>query len=129
MKRYTLEEVFKHVPDPTPESASITNYGNRHRVKVDFDGDMIKVSSDRLVLFKSKGVKCVTCGLEGKFFMKKKTEGDKSPHFNLYAIGEDGKKVLMTKDHIHPKSLGGKDCLNNYQPMCTKCNSAKGNTV
>jgi ATP adenylyltransferase len=31
-------------------------------------------------------------------------------------------------DHIHPKSLGGKDGLENYQALCYSCNAAKRNT-
>ncbi len=31
-------------------------------------------------------------------------------------------------DHIHPKSLGGKDDLSNYQALCYSCNAAKRNT-
>lgn len=31
-------------------------------------------------------------------------------------------------DHIHPKSLGGKDDLTNYQALCYLCNAAKRNT-
>lgn len=127
MKHYTLDEVFPYVP--TPESDDITNYGNRFKLKRDFDGDSIKVSSDRLVLFKHKGVKCATCGIEGQYFRKDKQDSDFSPHFNLYALDKNGKEVLMTKDHIHPKSKGGKDCLSNYQPMCTSCNFEKGSKV
>ena len=46
----------------------------------------------------------------------------KRAHFNFYS--EDG--VLMTKDHIKPKSKGGSDSLDNLQTMCTKCNQKKG---
>ncbi len=31
-------------------------------------------------------------------------------------------------DHIHPKSLGGKDDLSNFQALCYSCNAAKRNT-
>lgn len=126
MKLYTLEEVFAHVP--TPESDEITNYGNRHKLKVEFDGHKIKVSSDRLVLFKHKGIKCVSCGIEGKYF-RKSFGGYPTPHFNLFALDANGKEVLMTKDHIHPKSKGGKDCLRNYQTMCAPCNEEKADKV
>jgi hypothetical protein len=50
---------------------------------------------------------------------------DKSPHFNFYAE-EDSKLVLMTKDHIKAKSVGGEDIASNYQTMCCVCNNLKG---
>ena len=33
--------------------------------------------------------------------------------------------VPLTKDHIHPVSRGGCDCIHNLQPLCSRCNSAK----
>ena len=42
-------------------------------------------------------------------------------HFNLYT--EDN--ILMTKDHIKPKIAGGKDIVDNLQPMCSICNGEK----
>ena len=94
--------------------------------KVDFDGDLVKMNSQRYELFKHKGVKCVDCGIEGKYFAKEKHQASKSYHFNLYAINKRGKEVLMTKDHIIRKRDGGADSLENYQTMCTKCNQKKG---
>jgi 5-methylcytosine-specific restriction endonuclease McrA len=35
----------------------------------------------------------------------------------------------MTKDHIVPKSKGGKDMLSNTQTMCVICNTKKGDTL
>ena len=32
----------------------------------------------------------------------------------------------MTKDHILPKSRGGKNHISNMQTMCCRCNSKKG---
>ena len=32
----------------------------------------------------------------------------------------------MEVDHIHPKALGGKDELINYNPSCKQCNFYKG---
>lgn len=44
----------------------------------------------------------------------------------LCGIPADEKNIEV--DHIHPKSLGGKDDLSNYQALCYSCNSAKRNT-
>lgn len=126
MKHYTVEEVLKHVE--VPENKSFINYGKKNKIKVNFDGDLIKVSSDRLILFKDKGCKCVACGIEGTYFKKVFLENP-VPHFNLYATGGNGEPVLMTKDHIHQKSKGGKDCQENYQPMCFPCNMKKLDTI
>lgn len=40
-------------------------------------------------------------------------------------IDENGKEVLMTKDHVIPKSKGGANDISNYQTMCKRCNEAK----
>lgn len=44
----------------------------------------------------------------------------------LCGISADEKNLEV--DHIHPKSLGGKDDLSNYQALCFTCNAQKGNT-
>lgn len=46
-------------------------------------------------------------------------------HFNLYAV-QGRRLVLMTKDHIVPRSKGGTDDLTNLQTLCTNCNNRKG---
>lgn len=75
-----------------------------------------------------KSLICVTCGITGCFLGLDRPSKDR-PHVNLYAIGEDGKEVLMTKDHIIPVSKGGKNVLKNLQTMCTHCNLKKGNEL
>jgi 5-methylcytosine-specific restriction endonuclease McrA len=97
-----------------------------------FNGCKIKTTSLRYKLFKQKGTRCVSCGLVGSFFAlerDKLASEDVGWHLNLYAVDKDGSEVLMTKDHIFPKSRGGKDTLENLQTMCTVCNFKKGNTI
>ena len=94
--------------------------------KLDFDGDLVNTDSQRLMMFKVKGMTCVKCGLTGKHFIKERAKQHNSYHFNLYAIDAEGDEVLMTKDHIVPRKLGGADVMTNYQPMCCICNHAKG---
>lgn len=99
---------------------------NNIKVKKDIKGDLIKMNSLRYQLFATKGVCCVSCGLQGQYFAKEKHSHDKSFHLNLYGI-KDGVETLLTKDHIKPKSLGGADNLNNLQTMCKVCNELKSN--
>lgn len=97
--------------------------------KILLDGDLVKANSQRFQVFFTKGTKCACCGIEGQFFRKEKLKNDQSFHLNLYALDDDGNEVLMTKDHIIPKSKGGRDTLENYQPMCEHCNKEKGNKI
>lgn len=97
--------------------------------RVELDGDLIKANSQRYQLFFTKGLTCVSCGTVGKFFIKCKAPREKHYHLELVGQTPDGRYVLMTKDHIQPKSLGGLNILDNYQTMCTLCNLEKGNTV
>jgi hypothetical protein len=92
----------------------------------------VKMASHRYWCFSEHGMNCVKCGIEGKFFAlesHKYNSGNKFYHFNLYALDEDGNEVLMTKDHVLPKSKGGKSHISNYQTMCYKCNHEKGNKI
>lgn len=117
-RKYSIEEVL-----------SKRNFDKRGwDSKRMFDGDRINVNSLRLHTFAEKGIVCAGCGIEGKYFVKETTSKEEIYHFNLYAVNSEGKEVLMTKDHIKPKSLGGADHIDNMQTMCTHCNGAKGST-
>jgi DNA-directed RNA polymerase subunit M/transcription elongation factor TFIIS len=118
--KYSINEVLdfvdetKHViPDPEKE----------------YDGVMVKMDSARYKCFKRTGIKCVECGIEGKYFWLEKhkyaNESSGRYHFNLYAVDENGNERLMTKDHITPKAQGGEGVLTNFRTMCNKCNEAK----
>lgn len=112
-KKYLIEEVRQAV-EPY--------LFDKKKTKIIFDGDAIKANSERYQTFFTKGCKCAVCGLEGQYFKKKFDNG--TFHLNLYGI-KDGKEILFTKDHIIPKSKGGRNCINNYQTMCYECNENK----
>lgn len=78
-----------------------------------------KSNRKNISLFINKGTSCVSCGDKGVYFKKTKNS------YHLYT--KDG--TLMTKDHIYPKSKGGRDNLYNLQPMCYKCNSDKADII
>lgn len=108
---------------------TVPTYIDRRESRVDFNGDLIKMNSDRYNLFKEKGIQCVNCGLNGIYFAKEKHKKDKSYHFNLYGVNEDGREIMITKDHIVPKSKGGENTLENYQTMCFDCNAKKADKI
>ena len=97
---------------------------------------LVKMNSRRYHVF-SKSLSCVSCGITGKFFLLQSHQNQRikhreyskayRAHFNLYACNGDD-LVLMTKDHIIPKALGGPNSLLNYQTMCARCNKIKSNT-
>jgi hypothetical protein len=47
---------------------------------------------------------------------------------NLYGI-RDGDEVMLTWDHLLPKSLGGSNRMENAQCMCFTCNNHKRNRL
>lgn len=114
---HTLGEILPYV---TPKRHS------KNKVRKELDGFRVSLSSDRLAVF-AKSLICTQCGITGSIF-KLDLQGNSAPHLNLYAIKSDGTEMLMTKDHIVPKSKGGHDSLDNYQTMCADCNVAKGNS-
>lgn len=52
----------------------------------------------------------------------------KRASFRCELCGITAEEKSLEVDHIHPKSLGGKDDLSNYQALCYSCNAAKRNT-
>lgn len=82
----------------------------------------------------AKSLSCVHCQITGEYLALEQNfatmqKQPKTFHFNLYARMPDGIEILMTKDHTHPRSLGGGDELENLQTMCMICNFSKQNQV
>ena len=82
-------------------------------------------TSKRLKIFKAIGHCCVVCKKSATHLRKFQRPGDKQIFWSIAT--DDG--IEMTIDHVKPKSLGGKNSLDNYQPMCYLCNQDKGNTM
>lgn len=112
--RYALDEVLPFVGGPERE----------------YHGYQVNMRSARYILFRDKGTTCASCRREGTFFMLRKASDPKAgpnrAHLNLWYEESDGTLVMLTKDHIVPRSAGGQDTQENYQPMCLTCNIRKG---
>lgn len=96
-----------------------------------------KTSSFRLELFR-QNPKCVACERIGTLWLLEAHRKNEPPHLNLYHVGEEIAEwknlskdglVMMTKDHIVPRSRGGATKLENLQTMCSICNGKKGNKM
>jgi len=123
---YPLDVIFPHI-------YSSKEYKENPELKERiFDGDVIKMTSLRLRLFKFVSHTCRKCNLKGIFFAKERTNHlnsiTQSYHLNLYGYNSNGDEIMLTKDHIKPKAKGGQDILMNMDCLCKLCNEEKGNT-
>lgn len=84
------------------------------------------VSSLRLKTFATKGTCCSYCGLQATHFALEKCKGSKLDryHMNLWGVRNE-QEILFTHDHVHARSLGGADTIDNSVTACEKCNSRK----
>lgn len=134
--KYSIEEIMALVPSEeefkTYRKRGITYKEFVDSNRAEFHGHMVKMTALRFRTFR-KHLDCVCCGTKASYFAlefrKGKKFNDKTPHFNMYGINKNGNEVLMTKDHIIPKSKGGPDHIDNMQTMCTHCNRKKGNKL
>lgn len=80
---------------------------------------------------KGQPITCHFCGCQADRWVAEKGRRDKLGHpvLNLFATGRDSGIVMMTRDHIIPKSLGGTDAVANLRPACGPCNEGRSNDV
>lgn len=97
--------------------------------KINIEGYPICTDTDRYENLYVNGLVCKSCGLKASFAAIEKNSDSKNKfHINFYGTrATDGKDLLLTKDHIYPRSLGGLDSINNYQTLCASCNGNKRN--
>ncbi|ACV50164.1 putative HNH endonuclease [Delftia phage PhiW-14] len=84
--------------------------------------------SVRMRTFYEHGVVCEGCGRVGQFFAVERplnSTDHRQWHLNLY----DAEGMLMTHDHVIPRSKGGKDNTDNTQTMCYECNQRKADRM
>ena len=126
IKVFSIEEVEAIVKEDVINS-SCSRFEKKHGESVVIEGYDVYKRSLRYKTFIEKGYECVCCGRVGAYYaLECDTRlNKKRAHFNLYSSDD----VLMTKDHIFPKSKGGKDAIENMQTMCRICNKEKGSDI
>jgi 5-methylcytosine-specific restriction endonuclease McrA len=150
-RKKNLKRKTKHIVKVTVQSSKVKDLYVRHAIfpiekilpmlkcmntvrsktkYLEHDGFKIKTNSRKYRCFK-KSINCCHCGIEGKFFAAEKSKVTMPEHycFNLYGLDENGKEILMTCDHIVPKSKGGSNSIDNVQTLCWKCNVLKDNKM
>lgn len=76
-------------------------------------------------------LRCWKCNAEADRWIVEKGQNDlqnKSPVLNPYALFE-GRLVMINRDHIIPRSLGGTNDNANLRVACEVCNGQRGNTL
>jgi len=118
-KKYTIQEIFDLIKENKIPDELV------YHVKDMTDslkrGTILKSLIDR------DGLKCQHCNKIPEYFALAKDNAGRW-HLDLYS-DNNSEPYMYTIDHIHPKSKGGKNELNNYQLLCKPCNETKGDKV
>lgn len=105
----------------------IGNHKRRTKVTASIYGFTVQTNTHKLRVFKNDGTKCYLCGLEGKYFVVEKEEGQDNYFLTLYGETPDGAQVEMTKDHVIPRMVIREDeGRGGYlRTCCYRCNWSK----
>jgi len=120
-----MSNIFVHystISNPDKISNIVDQFKSNSRVKVD---DIIVNRSKAAKLFCRKGLYCTTCETNANTAKIVLDTTSNTYSIRFYCPND----IILTMDHIIPKSLGGGDNLSNLIPMCLKCNQTKGNNL
>lgn len=100
------------------------------------DGERFSACSgfDLFLSLRGRAIACWSCGCVADRWinMSHPSSQNAPPVLNLYAMKVHNRAlgilvpVMMTRDHIIPKALGGVDRVANLRPGCTTCNAKRG---
>lgn len=120
-KKYEIKEIFEYLENNNTLPDNLI-YG---------DNDL-KDSIRRVQIIKNllnrDGELCINCKSEPKYFALGKDKINRW-HLDLYGGDMIDDDHMFTIDHIHPRSKGGENKLDNYQLLCKICNEDKSDSV
>lgn len=92
------------------------------------NGMQVSTGSPRMrLLWGRKELICNVCGIAAAFAaLEAHPEAPDCVHLNFYTYDVNGTEVMLTWDHIIPKSEGGDNTQQNAQCLCETCNGLKG---
>lgn len=80
------------------------------------------------LLWLHKNLTCNQCGISASFAaLESHKDVADGAHLNFYALDYSNNEVMLTWDHVTPKSEGGTNDMKNAQCLCEICNGLKGN--
>lgn len=115
------------------EGFAVTEIENKHSRLV--CGKRVSRASGHALFtsLKERGepLKCWSCGIEASSWIVNKGHKDLFGYavLDLFASDKFGRPVLMTRDHIIPRSWGGTDDVQNLRVGCGPCNHSRGNHI
>ena len=127
-RKLSLEEVMPLIPDKIEPATMIFWCQSIKR------GVFVSLGNAKMRLFKRQP-ECAACKAKADHFWIESNgkggwgkNGQYNWHMNLYGINHHGHPVMLTLDHIKPRSKGGTRSDSNIQVLCRQCNNLKGNT-
>jgi hypothetical protein len=126
MQRFGIYKINEVLPFVFHRNA--TNAKKHKKSRKRYGGHVVHMYLMPLRVFRKKGVRCIKCGIVGRYMALELMPDTYKPHFRMYAINGLNEEVLMTIDHKIPSSCGGKTTLKNLQTMCVRCNGLKADT-
>ena len=128
-RKLTLEEVIPYINQNYKSAATLQFWCPDIEEEI-----KVHLYSSRIRLI-GRTQNCAACKIKGDHFWVEsncKCPDTGKPiawHLNLYALNYHGDPVMMTLDHIKPRSKKGTKMPENIQLLCTKCNEAKNDNA
>ena len=119
-KKYKIEEILKSLNEDKLPDRVIYN-------EIDYKDSLRRAHIMKNLMIRN-GIKCVKCNIIPSYFALGKDKIGKW-HLDLYGGDTNDFDHMLTIDHIHPKSKGGGNTMENYQLMCKICNEDKSDSV